>query len=173
MKLLMGFAVAAAVVGSNAIGAEIRTDVCVVGGGSGGIGAALAAAREGAEVVLVEKLPLLGGTSTAGLVSLWGGSPSDSTAREIYDALKLRNAAGVTRRFGNVPYHCWSIDPTLTYESTTKARANRVSFDPEAFSEAAYDLLKSHGVEILMDTEFRTAEAADGRVTTVGTVTET
>lgn len=154
----------------NGIAADIRTEVCVVGGGSGGVAAALAAAREGAEVVLVEKLPVLGGTSTAGLVSLWGGTPGDTTACEIYDALKLKGAAGVTRRFGKVPYHCWSIDPALAYESTTKAQANRVSFDPDAFSDTVLDLLQSHGVRILLNTEFRTAEAGEGRVRAVRAV---
>ena len=39
-------------------------DVCVVGGGSGGFGAAVAAARLGARVLLVEAGRGLGGTST-------------------------------------------------------------------------------------------------------------
>jgi len=154
----------------SVIAADLRTDVCVVGGGSGGVAAALAAAREGAEVVLVEKLPFLGGTSTAGLVSLWGGTPADTTAREIYDALKLKGAAGVTRRFGKVPYHCWSIDPALAYESTTKARANRVSFDPGALSETVHGLLQDHGVRILLNTEFRTADVGESRVRAIRAV---
>lgn len=44
-------------------------DVVVAGGGSAGVGAALAAAEEGASVLLVERHGMLGGTWTAGLVN--------------------------------------------------------------------------------------------------------
>jgi len=47
---------------------HIRTQVCVIGGGSGGIGAALAAARQGTEVVLLEREAILGGTMTTAWV---------------------------------------------------------------------------------------------------------
>ena len=40
-------------------------DVCVVGAGSAGSSAAIAAARQGASVLLIDRLPFLGGTSTA------------------------------------------------------------------------------------------------------------
>lgn len=45
-------------------------DVVVVGGGPGGIGAAVAAARNGAETVLVERFGHLGGMATGGLVTI-------------------------------------------------------------------------------------------------------
>jgi hypothetical protein len=44
-------------------------DVVVVGGGPGGVGAALAAARNGANTVLVERYGHLGGMATGGLVT--------------------------------------------------------------------------------------------------------
>ena len=46
-------------------------DVAVCGGGIGGIAAALAAAREGKKVVLLEKQFLLGGLATAGLITIY------------------------------------------------------------------------------------------------------
>ena len=46
------------------------TDVVVVGGGPGGIGAALAAARSGADTVLIERYEHLGGMGTGGLVTI-------------------------------------------------------------------------------------------------------
>ena len=45
-----------------------ESDVCVVGGGSAGVAAVVAASRAGAHVILVEAYGYLGGTSTAGLV---------------------------------------------------------------------------------------------------------
>ena len=49
-----------------------RYDVAVVGSGSAGSPAAIAAARTGASVLLVEKLPFLGGVSTAVLDTFYG-----------------------------------------------------------------------------------------------------
>jgi NADPH-dependent 2,4-dienoyl-CoA reductase/sulfur reductase-like enzyme len=45
-------------------------DVVVVGGGPGGIGAAVAAARNGADTVLIERYGYLGGMGTGSLVTI-------------------------------------------------------------------------------------------------------
>ena len=66
----------------------LKADVCAVGGGSGGFGAALAAARLGANVILVEKNSILGGNSIMAWVHNWeptrggGGIPKD-----LWDAM--------------------------------------------------------------------------------------
>jgi len=46
-----------------------EADVVVVGGGPGGVGAAVAAARSGADTVLIERYGYLGGMGTGGLVT--------------------------------------------------------------------------------------------------------
>ena len=48
-------------------------DVLVVGGGPSGVAAAISAARNGANTLLVEKDGFLGGMSTAGLLNVWCG----------------------------------------------------------------------------------------------------
>ena len=48
-------------------------DVVVVGGGPGGIGAAVSAARNGADTVLIERYGYLGGMGTGGLVTIIPG----------------------------------------------------------------------------------------------------
>jgi hypothetical protein len=59
-------------------------DVCVVGSGSAGSTAAIAAARAGASVVLIEKLPFLGGTSTAVLDTFYGfWTPGDAPRKVV------------------------------------------------------------------------------------------
>ena len=71
---------------------ELTPDICVIGGGPGGIAAALAATAEGAPVVLVER-------GTAGGANLaYGSIPSKSliAAASIYDALRAGPAFGVT-----------------------------------------------------------------------------
>jgi len=59
-----------------------ETDVLVVGGGPAGTAAAIAAARLGADVLLVERYNHLGGLSTGGLV-IWIDRMSDWSGRHI------------------------------------------------------------------------------------------
>lgn len=51
---------------------EIQTDVVVLGGGTAGCFAAISAAQNGAETLLIEKNGILGGTMTAGRVNFPG-----------------------------------------------------------------------------------------------------
>ncbi len=78
-----------------------RCDVLVVGGGPAGTAAALAAARTGAEVVLLERYNHLGGLSTGGLV-IWIDRMTDwegrqvirGFAEEVFDRLPVDAIAG-------------------------------------------------------------------------------
>jgi hypothetical protein len=63
-----------------------ETDVLVVGGGSAGTTAAIAAARLGADVMLVERYNHLGGLSTGGLV-IWIDRMTDWSGRHIIRGL--------------------------------------------------------------------------------------
>ena len=58
-------------------------DVLVVGGGPAGTAAAVAAARTGADVVLLERCNYLGGLSTGGLVIWITCAPDQSVMRSI------------------------------------------------------------------------------------------
>ena len=55
---------------SNKIPIYDECDVLVAGGGVAGIAAALAAARQGAKVTLLEREYMLGGLGTAGLIAI-------------------------------------------------------------------------------------------------------
>ena len=63
-----------------------EADVLVVGGGPAGTAAAIAAARLGADVVLVERYNHLGGLSTGGLV-IWIDRMTDWSGRQIIRGL--------------------------------------------------------------------------------------
>src|SRR5204863_9016352 len=63
-----------------------ETDVLVVGGGPAGTAAAIAAARLGADVLLVERYNHLGGLSTGGLV-IWIDRMSDWSGRHVIRGL--------------------------------------------------------------------------------------
>ena len=60
----------------------METDVLVVGGGPAGTSAAVAAARTGADVILMERYNHLGGLSTGGLV-IWIDRMSDWNGKQV------------------------------------------------------------------------------------------
>ena len=62
-------------------------DVCVVGGGSAGVPAALAAARQGARTLLVERFNYLGGAATGGLTITLPACPYTGIMGEILQEL--------------------------------------------------------------------------------------
>jgi hypothetical protein len=84
-----------------------ETDVLVVGGGPAGCAAAVAAARLGSRVILVERYNHLGGLSTGGLV-IWIDRMSDwegkqiitGFATEVLDRLPAGAVAGAARAMG-------------------------------------------------------------------------
>ncbi len=69
--------------------ASNTADVVIVGGGAAGLAAAITAAEEGAEVILLEKLPILGGALryTAGTIS--GAGTKIQAAQGIEDSPEL------------------------------------------------------------------------------------
>ncbi len=81
------------------------TELLVIGAGSGGLGAAIAGARQGLSTVLVEPFEQLGGTSTVGGVNCWEmGAGGTGLPFEIYKRLKRRGAAGV---YTASRHFCW------------------------------------------------------------------
>ncbi|HUT92925.1 MAG TPA: FAD-dependent oxidoreductase [Thermoguttaceae bacterium] len=62
-------------------------DLCVIGGSSTGVFAAVAAARLGARVALVENLGLFGGVATASLVNIWHSIFDTAGQRQIIGGL--------------------------------------------------------------------------------------
>ncbi len=79
---------------------KAETEVLVIGGGTAGVSAAVAAARNDAEVILVERLGYLGGLATGGLIALLltlddghGRQVIGGLCQEITERLQQRGAA--------------------------------------------------------------------------------
>ena len=156
-------------------GGDVETDVCVVGGGSGGVSAALAAARAGARVVLVERMPQLGGTSTSAYVSSWEPGPGDAFACEIYKRLCRINGAGITSHKNpghkHGPFGFWLVTPEVGYEQTLYRadtdyeKCHGVAFDPAKMSRVMAEMLAETGrCRVLLNTRFVSAESDGDRV---------
>ena len=174
-------------VGSHVAAAErteLRADVCIVGGGSGGIGAAIGAACAGADVILIERQPQLGGTSTSAYVCNWEPGPGNAVAREIYDRLaKVPSAVGIVsdhnhdRRKG--PFGLWLVTPGLTYEQTlrragiSRKKWHAAVFESAAFCKGVSDMLAETGkCRTMLRTRFVEAQTEGKRVVSIKAVSD-
>ena len=120
-------------------------DVAVCGGGIAGIAAALAAAREGKKVVLIEKQFMLGGLATAGLITIYlplcdgkGRQVSFGLAEEL---LRL----SITYGAENLYPENW-LDGKGT--RSEKDKRFEVQYNAQLFAILAEQELKKEGVDI-------------------------
>jgi FAD-dependent oxidoreductase family protein len=144
----------------TAPGATIH-DVLIIGGGNAGCAAAIAAARCGARVLLVERYGFLGGTATAAMVGPWMTFHSGDErivggiAQEIVERLVARGAS---------PGH---IRDASDYVATI------TPFDPEVHKALLFEMMTEAGVDLLLHAYFLDAlldaegDVAGARVATV------
>lgn len=127
-------------------------DVVVAGGGCAGFTSALAAARNGANVLLVEQYPFLGGTATAGLminlVGFRNQVPPDDVqvSKGIGEELMLRlMATGAAR-------HSRNAYPSSFHSDTKGDLSYNYVVDAERFKYETLQMLREAGVHILFHT---------------------
>lgn len=157
--------VAVVPIGGLAGAREVACDVLVVGGGTGGVAAALAAARRGRRVHLIEETDWIGGQLTAQGVSAldehehieaFGGT---ACYYQLRDALRdhyrpLAGEAGKKPHFN--PGNCW---------------VTRVAFEPEVGVAAMMAMLQSHidagRITVHLRTKAAAAEVANDSIASV------
>jgi hypothetical protein len=145
-----------------------EADVVVVGGGPGGIGAAVSAARQGAETVLIERYGHLGGMATGGLVTIIPNMSDISgvqhiagLSQEIIDRLAARNAAVYPRKadWGTADRHVveYYLDAGMHWFSVRKdfnTGLERVLytavFDPEILKDELNTMAAEAGVKLYL-----------------------
>lgn len=122
-------------------------DIVVVGGGPGGVGAAVGAAKEGASVLLIERYGFLGGMATAGLVNPFmpysiGGKALTSA---VFDELlqRLRDAGALSE--------------------------GGLIFDDEVMKIVLDQMMLAHGVNLLLHATFVGLEMAGKQIVRVHT----
>jgi hypothetical protein len=130
-------------------------DVCVVGAGSAGSSAAIAAARHGASVLLVDRLPFLGGTSTAVLDTFYGFYTPGTQARKVVGGIG-DDVIRALRALGPV------IERPNTYGAGTG-----VTYLAEHLKVAWEQLVTSSGARVLLHTLLQAVEVHDGHVSSV------
>lgn len=144
-----------------------RCDALVCGGGPAGCAAALAARREGLDVLLVESRGQLGGTGTSGLVTHWLGGRSGG-GREwavggIFRSLSEEAAAlGIARLPVDSDYPT-KYQPHGWFRGLLEG----VPFEPAGMAAFLDRKMEEAGVRVLLDTQAVQTVVRDGRITHV------
>ncbi len=141
-------------------------DVLVCGGGFGGISAALAAARQGKKVILLEKQYMLGGLGTAGLITIYlplcdgmGKQVSFGIAEELF---RLSISMGY-----EADYPANWLDSSDKANRTEKDKRFQVQYNPQLFAILAEKLLLENGVKILYGAYAVGVEKTNDKITSV------
>ncbi|WP_394796278.1 FAD-dependent oxidoreductase [Armatimonas sp.] len=122
-----------------------ETDVCVVGGGPTGIAAALSAARNGARVLLIERMGFLGGSATAMQVPAF--APFSDRTKAIVRGIGWEVMTEHQRRLGHpLP------DPDSYHKPQDSGRMDWVPIDVELLKRLYDELCETAGVTVLFHT---------------------
>lgn len=118
----------------------LKAEVCVIGGGSGGVGAALAATRAGANVILLERESILGGTGTCAWVCVWQPvMGANGIPRDLYAVMK-EDPSGV-----------WGADYARSgmagrvKDGKWLPKNPGIPYEPRTFDFAAREMLEATG----------------------------
>lgn len=127
-------------------------DLIVMGAGSAGASAAIAAARSGSNVLVIDRLPFIGGTSTGVLDTFYGFYTPGEKAKKIVGGIPDDVVAGLSK-FGSM------IERPNTYGAGTG-----ITYNPEHLKVVWESLLQKSGAKILLHALLQEVKFSDGRV---------
>lgn len=130
-------------------------DVLVVGAGSSGSTAAIAAANSGASTLIVDKLPFMGGTSTSVLDTFYGFYTPGDQAKKIVGGIPDRIVEGL-RNHGPV------VERPNTYGAGTG-----VTYNSEHLKLVWEALTLAAGVKVLVHSFVQDVQVIDGQIRSV------
>lgn len=163
-RAVIASAIGSPVVQATAPSESLRTDVCIIGGGSGGTGAAVACARAGAKVVLVEVESILGGTSTNAWVNNWEPvAGANGLPRTIYEAMK-QDPLGVTY----ADYSRGAHRVVFKGGKWQRGEHHGLPWEPRAFNYYVREMLEATGnCSVLLNTAFCRAQRRNNVIESV------
>ena len=128
---------------------ESSCDVLVAGGGIAGIAAAMAAARGGKKVTLIEREYALGGMATLGLVTIYLPLCDGEGRQVVYgiaeELLKLSIRHGAEANYPGAWLNNGSLEDRVKHRYITQ-------FNPHLFALSAEEVLLKLGIRILYGT---------------------
>lgn len=134
-----------------------RADVLVYGATPGGFCAAIAAAREGARVLLLEPTDHVGGLSTGGLSHCDSNQMDRTTVMGLFDEWHTRVVADYVRRGLEAPY-----DPAVKDQA-------RWTFEPHVALRVTLQMLDEADVAVLTGRYLRSVTVEGSRITSLVT----
>ena len=135
-------------------------DVIVVGSGSAGSTAAIASARAGADTLLLEKLPFLGGVSTAVLDTFYGFFTPGSAARKVVGGIADDVVAALR-----------ALGPVIERPNTFGAGMG-ITYHPDHLKVAWERLVLESGADVLLHAFVQDVEVRNGRAEAVVVATK-
>lgn len=155
-----------------------KANVVVVGGGPAGLSAALAAARNGTETILLERYNHLGGLASGGMVlvldDMWDSHLQEISVRgNCLTMIERMAALGLARfpranEWGEDPaaYRRWGRWGTFDFHSqkTPHPVCFAAAFDPDAYKRVALDMVEQAGIQLRLHSWFSQTLVEDGQV---------
>lgn len=132
-------------------------DVIVVGGGVAGVAAAVAASRNGAKTLLIEKTVMLGGLATAGLISWYEPLCDGEGNQMIFGIAEELIKLSIKYGFENLPAKWGGIG-----EHPIRYDRYATSFSPGIFALALIEYLEENNVFLRFDTLATYPNVEDG-----------
>jgi glycine/D-amino acid oxidase-like deaminating enzyme len=138
----------------------MSVDVLVVGAGSAGSTAAIAAARSGAETLLIDRLGFLGGTSTAVLDTFYAFYTPGERPQKVVSGIPDDVVGRLTERG-------MAFERPNTYGAGTG-----ITYDPESLKRVWDELVAESGAGVLLHAFVIGVEVSGGRVDAVEVATK-
>jgi hypothetical protein len=141
--------------------ATAHWDVIVIGGGTAGVIAGIAAARAGAKTLIIERGGFLGGNASTGM-NLGG----------FFDGDETQVVRGIPQEFVERAVELKQGRGHVFFRDVDRWISSTASIDPEAYKQIALDKVEAAGCKVWFYTTFVRATAQDGRVTSVEVATK-
>jgi hypothetical protein len=142
---------------------DLAADILVAGGGMSGTMAAIAAARAGADVLLVERFGFLGGAATAAAVGQFVGWETAAGRRVV---------AGLAEEVVARLQALGASDGHSYFTMSTGHRMDRVCYDPELLKPVLDAMAAEAGVRLLFHTAILGAERQGRAIASVDLLTK-
>jgi hypothetical protein len=152
-------------------------DLVVVGGGPAGISAAVAGARNGLKVALLERYPYLGGLASGGMVLVLDdmcNGPEVSVRGLCAEMIERMERLGLAvtppepeRLSDPALYRKWSRWGVFDFHSHIKPQpiCYATAFDPDGYKNVANQMVAEAGIELRLHSWFSRSIVAEGRIT--------
>lgn len=160
-----------------------RSDIAVVGGGPAGFAAAVAAARMGAKVTMLERYPYLGGLASGGMVlvldDMTNGPEITVTGvcMEMIERMAKLDLCVFPPESDRIQseemYRKWSRWGAFDFRAQVKPQpiVFAAAFDPDGWKRVSNDMVAESGINLRLHSWFSRAIVRDGKI--AGVISET